>query len=380
MKTVLWCRWLTLAGALWLGLWGGAGPVRADDGAYPVISGPCDLIFPRDHGPHPAHRTEWWYYTGNLESATGRRFGYQLTFFRSRLRPADRDESAPTASAWRTPHLFLAHAAVSDPAAGRFRYADRLSRAALGMAGASREGDGVRVVLWDWSADIHPRTHRLKAAGDDFRLDLTLVPAKAPVAHGDRGYSPKGPSPEQASCYYSFTRLETTGRLEVGGEVWQVSGLSWMDHEFSSAPLASGLVGWDWFSLQLSDGSELMLYLLRQADGGFSPSSGGTFVAPDGDVRRLLAADVVVTPLATWKSPASGALYPARWRVQVAPLELDLTVTPSMAAQELETPETTRVTYWEGSVDAAGRVGRKPAAGRGFVELTGYARPFDAPL
>ena len=380
MKLVPWCRSLAAAGALWLGLLGGAGPVRGDSGAYPAISGPCDLDFPRDHGPHPAYRTEWWYYTGNLESDTGRRFGYQLTFFRSRLRPADAGESVAPLSAWRTPHLFLAHAAVSDPASGRFWYADRLSRAALGMAGASREGSGVRVVLRDWSADLQPRAHRLKAAGDDFRLDLTLVPLKAPVAHGDRGYSPKGPAPEQASCYYSFTRLGTTGRLEAAGEVWQVSGLSWMDHEFSSAPLAGGLVGWDWFSLQLSDGSELMLYLLRQADGGFSPSSGGTFVAPDGGVQRLLAVDVVVTPLATWKSPTSGALYPARWRVQVPPLGLELAVTPSMAAQELQTPETTRVTYWEGSVEATGRIGQKSAVGRGFVELTGYARPFDAPL
>jgi predicted secreted hydrolase len=380
MKTAWWCRLVVAAGVLWLGLVGGAGGLRADSGAYPAISGPCDLAFPRDHGPHPAHRTEWWYYTGNLESDSGRRFGYQLTFFRSRLRPADSGGSVATASAWRTPHLFLAHAAVSDPASGRFWYADRLSRAALGMAGASRAGGRVRLVLRDWSAELQPRAHRLKAAGDDFRLDLTLVPLKAPVAHGDRGYSPKGPAPEQASCYYSFTRLETTGRLEVGGERWQVSGLSWMDHEFSSAPLAGGLVGWDWFSLQLSDGSELMLYLLRQAEGGFSPSSGGTFVAPDGSSRRLYAADVLVTALATWKSPASGALYPARWRVQVAPLALDLTVTPTMAAQELQTPETTRVTYWEGSVDAVGRIGRKPAQGRGFVELTGYARPFDAPL
>lgn len=379
MKAVPWYRSIAALGALWLGLLGGAGPAQADAADYPAITGPCDLVFPQDHGPHPAYRTEWWYYTGNLESDAGRRFGYQLTFFRSRLRP-DADESPETASAWRTPHLFLAHAAVSDPATGRFWYADRLSRAALGMAGASREGDAVRVVLRDWSAHLQPQAHRLAAAADDFRLDLTLVPLKSPVLHGDRGYSRKGSAPEQASCYYSFTRLETTGRLEAGGETWQVSGTSWMDHEFSSAPLASGLVGWDWFSLQFSDGSELMLYLLRQADGSFSPSSGGTFVAPDGSSRPLFAPDVVVTPLATWKSPASGAVYPARWRVQVKPLDLDLMVAPSMPAQELQTPESTRVTYWEGSVEATGRVGQKPLAGRGFVELTGYAQPFDAPL
>ncbi|MFY9941869.1 MAG: lipocalin-like domain-containing protein [Desulfobacterales bacterium] len=379
MNALAGCRAMAAVALLWLGLLEAAGQVRTAAADYPAISGPCDLVFPQDHGPHPAYRTEWWYYTGNLESKAGRRFGYQLTFFRSRLRP-DTGESTQTASAWRTPHLFLAHAAVSDPATGRFWFADRLSRAALGMAGASREGDGVRVVLRNWSAHLQPRVHRLEAAADDFRLDLTLVPLKAPVAHGDRGYSRKGPAPEQASCYYSFTRLKTSGRLAAGGEEWPVSGLSWMDHEFSSAPLASGLVGWDWFSLQLSDGSDLMLYLLRQADGSFSPSSGGTFVAPDGSPRPLFAADVVVTPLATWKSPASGAIYPARWRVQVHSLDLDLTVAPSMPAQELQTPETTGVTYWEGSVDATGRVGRKPLSGRGFVELTGYAKPFDAPL
>lgn len=376
MRSWPWRRWAAVMGAFWVVLMSGVGEAGGD---YTAVTGPCQLVFPRDHGPHPDYRTEWWYYTGNLESEGGRRFGFQLTFFRSRLRPG-KVPAGQTVSAWRTPHLYLAHAAVSDPESGRFRFAERLARAALGMAGASREEEGARVVLGDWSARIEPKSHRLRAAADEFSLDLTLSPLKPPVRHGDGGYSRKGDGPERASCYYSFTRLQTAGTVRIDGRSWQVSGQSWMDHEFSSAPLEPGLVGWDWFSLQLSDGTELMLYLLRQADGAFSPHSAGTLVAVDGSPRHLAAADFTVTPLDTWKSPASGADYPARWRVQVKPLELDLVVTPLMAEQELQTPGSTQVTYWEGSVEATGRAGQKPLAARGFVELTGYAHPFDAPL
>jgi predicted secreted hydrolase len=207
-----------------------------------------------------------------------------------------------------------------------------------------------------------------------------LTPAKEVVAHGDRGYSRKGRSPERASCYYSFSRLQAAGNLVVGNRVFTVAGSAWMDHEFSSAPLEDTAVGWDWFSLQLSDQTELMLFQIREENGGISPASGGTYIDKTGRTRRLGQEEVTLKVRATWRSPHSGAVYPSQWEIRVPVLDLVVGVTSNLAGQELNTSETTNVTYWEGSVSLSGRKATQDVGGHGYAELTGYAEPFRSPL
>lgn len=347
-------------------------------GDYAVVTAPCNFIFPLDHGSHEAYRTEWWYYTGNLESPANKRYGFQLTFFRTRMVPRAEEKTWPQGrSAWRTAHLFLAHAALSDLDGKRFFHDEKMARGALGIAGVSEEGQSTKIFLDSWSALIGEGSHRLSAATDRFTLDLTGKSLKPPVAHGLGGYSLKGKDPASASCYYSFTRLETSGAVTVQGERMEVRGTAWMDHEFSSAPLEEDITGWDWFSLQLNDHTELMLYLLRLGKGGFSPASSGTFVKHSGEAIHLSHENFVIEVLDQWKSPHSGASYPSRWRVVVKPLQIELSIIPNLADQELITQRTTRVTYWEGSVSVSGRSGLTPVKGVGYVEMTGYAAPFN---
>ncbi|WP_155319708.1 lipocalin-like domain-containing protein [Desulfosarcina alkanivorans] len=359
---------------------GGFPAVAADDG-FMKVTGPCGLSFPADHGPHPDYRTEWWYYTGNLTGRDGHRFGFQLTFFRRGIQPpADRKGWPDPSSAWRTDQIYLAHAAISDITGGRHPQADRMARPVLSMAGAELADGDVTIHLHGWQATITPQGHRLQADAGDFALALDLTALKPPVPHGEGGYSRKGQSPDRASCYYSFTRLHATGSLTVAGTRHTVQGTAWMDHEFSTAPLQPGIVGWDWFSLQLADHSEVMLFLLRQPDGTLNPASSGTVVLPGGDTRHLTLGDVRVTPLSFWTSPHSGARYPVGWRLRVLPLQLDFTLTASLKDQEMRTPHSTGVVYWEGSVQARGTGHEKTIDGVGYVELTGYAAPFDAPM
>jgi predicted secreted hydrolase len=358
----------------------GAVAAAAQEDFRPV-TGPCRLSFPADHGAHPEYRTEWWYYTGNLTAAGGQRFGFQLTFFRSALRPADGRRQWPEpASAWRSDQIYLAHAAISDLAGGRHLKAERTARPVLSMAGVDQTGAVTTVHLQTWQAVIAPDGHRLQADAGDFAIDLDLKAVKKPVLHGDNGYSRKGQDPERASCYYSFTRLQAAGYLTVDGARHPVQGLAWMDHEFSTAPLQPGIVGWDWFSLQLSDNSEVMVFLLRQADGSLNPATSGTFVTASGGTRHLMQKEVHITPLAHWTSPHSGARYPVKWRMRIPSLQLDLSLTANLEDQEMHTPRSTGVVYWEGSVNATGTRANMPIQGAGYVELTGYAKPFDAPL
>jgi predicted secreted hydrolase len=359
-----------------------AWPVTGEEtGNYLSVTGPCNLEFPKDHGAHPGYRTEWWYYTGNLKSANGDPYGFQLTFFRSQISPPGADQKWPRhPSAWRTRQVYLAHAAVSDIAGQRHLQAEDVSRAALGMAGVKIAGENTLVFLKNWSAQIGPDSHVLKVNTADFSYALNFKPAKPPVLHGDKGYSLKGSTPERASCYYSFTRLEGQGRITLGGNTASVSGSAWMDHEFSTAPLEPDLTGWDWFSLQFSDQTEIMIFLLRQAGGGLHPASSGTFVDPTGRARHLAESDFKVTVLDTWKSRQSKARYPSRWRLQIAPLSIDVTITSNLPDQEMRTPGSTGVTYWEGSVAIDGTKNKHPVNGEGYVELTGYTGAFDAPL
>jgi predicted secreted hydrolase len=327
---------------------------------------PRAFQFPEDHGPHPEFRTEWWYWTGNLETEDGRAFGYQFTLFRSALAP----EAPPRDSAWGARQVYLGHFTVSDVGGGEFHASERFSRSALGLAGASMQP--FKVWLEDWeAASVGESTWpvRLRAETDKVALELLLEPGKPPVLQGDKGLSQKGPEKGNASYYYSLTRMPSRGTVRVGERSYTVKGESWMDREWSTSALGPDQVGWDWFSLQLSDGSELMYYQLRRKDGTADRFSSGTWVPASGEPVRVSREDVQLTVLGTWKSPRSGGEYPSRWRLRVEKLGLDLTVTPRLADQELPVS----VLYWEGAVGLEGSREGQPLKGRGYVELTGYA-------
>jgi len=280
-------------------------------------------------------------------------------------------------SRWAMRHLYLAHLALSDHERSRFRYAEKVSRAGIGKAGA--ETGRLHVWIDRWSADTpssEQDRHYLRASAEDFSLDLTVTSEKSPIIHGRAGVSRKGRAVEQASHYYSLTRLATTGTLVVEGEIMEVEGTSWMDHEFGSGDLGADQVGWDWFSFQLDNRTELMFYRLRRADGTADPASSGTLILPDGRSQHLLLSDVRIEPLDYWTSGASGARYPSRWRFSVPTAGLTLDVTPRLPNQELITQRSTQVTYWEGAVEIAGALREAPIAGLGYVELTGYAERF----
>jgi predicted secreted hydrolase len=329
--------------------------------------------FPHDHGTHDDFRTEWWYYTGHLTTANGRRFGYQVTFFRRGIEP---ERVGTNSSRWAIRQLYLAHVALSDLDSKRFRYAEKVSRAGLGKAGADAGRLHVWIDRWSVEASASPHEHyRVLAGTGEFSLDLTVTPEKPPIVHGTRGVSRKGNAPMQGSHYYSFPRLATSGVLTVEGERFAVNGLSWMDHEFGSGDLGDDLAGWDWFSVQLENKTELMLYRLRRSDGTVAPVSSGTAIFPDGRTQHLAAADMRVDVLAYWPSPASGGQYPSRWRLAVPALELSLDLLPLLADQELTTSHSTQVIYWEGAVEVSGRLRGAPVTGQGYVELTGYAKP-----
>ena len=335
------------------------------DAAFERALTPREFSFPADHGPHPGFRNEWWYVTGNLDDEDGRRFGFELTIFRFALAPA----SPESPSAWRTNQVYIAHLAITDPDGERFHVAQRYSRGALGLAGA--EADPFRVWIDDWEiAQQGPSdAWRLRANDAGFGIDVSLKPLKPPALNGVDGLSQKSADPGNASYYYSITRLGTEGTVRIGEREYAVSGLSWLDREWSTSALADDQVGWDWFALQFSDGSDLMFYGLRLKDGTQDPASGGTYVGANGVSTHLGADDVEVTVLDTWDSPEGGT-YPSKWRLAVPRLGIKVTVTPIMAGQELFTT----VRYWEGAVDVEGTHDAAPITGRGYVELTGYAQ------
>ncbi|MFN2165230.1 MAG: lipocalin-like domain-containing protein [Anaerolineae bacterium] len=340
--------------------------MAGDASGYLRAEGPVPLDFPADHGPHPDYQTEWWYYTGNLESEDGQRFGYQLTFFRRALTPPSLRTTRD--SAWAADQVYMGHLALTDVEGKRHEAFERFSRGAAGLAGA--QASPYAVWLEDWRVEEGaPGTVHLQAAQQGWALDLLLVDQKGPILHGDQGYSPKGPEPGNASYYYSLTRLESTGTVQVPGAVYSVDGWSWMDHEWSTSALAADQVGWDWFSLQLDDGTELMAFQLRKEDGSLDPFSSGTFVAPDGTTRQLSREDLKIDVEDTWQSPHTGATYPAAWAITVPAEDLRLEIKPYLADQELNVS----FAYWEGAVQAEGTRAGQSVQGSGYVEMTGYA-------
>lgn len=327
------------------------------------------FAFPGDHAAHNEFKTEWWYYTGHLFGPNGERFGYQLTFFRSGLK--DLIEKGSPAG---VENLVLAHFALSDEVHKKFVYFEK-----IGREGKTAGADDRRYHVWieEWQVGLEGSVHHLTARRGAFGIDLRLIPALPPVVHGRNGVSQKSAGLGKASHYYSLTRLETTGELRVLGATVKVRGLSWMDHEFGSNQLAEDQIGWDWFSVQLKQGTDLMLFRIRKRDGSIEPESSGTLVSRDGSVEHLKRTDFDLQSTGKWRSGKSGAVYPMSWRLSVPRAGLELDLEPSFPEQELDTRRSTRVVYWEGSVQVQGNQRGKRVEGFGYVEMTGYARAFD---
>lgn len=343
-------------------------PNAADLDQYARALAPYTWSFPSDHGAHPDYQTEWWYYTGNLATEDGRRFGYQFTVFRRAITP----DPIASESEWRTNQVYMAHFTVTDVAHARYFQSQRFSRGSAGLAGATTD-PRYRVWLDDWQViarDADALLTAITARTHEVAIQLNLEQIKPPALQGADGLSPKSDAPGNASYYYSLSRLLTHGTITIEGTVYEVSGASWMDHEFGTSALGEGAQGWDWFGLHLDDNRELMLGQIRLIDGGIEPAFGGLLVYPDGSTRYLAADDFSITVLDTWRSPTSQAAYPASWEIRVdigesQPLRLRLD--PLMNDQELiEGP----VIYWEGAVRITG-----DATGYGYAELTGYHSP-----
>ena len=370
------------------------------------------FAFPQDHGPHPSFRHEWWYFTGHLQARDGERFGFEVTFFRVALAPAGAEtrESAEASTAgestvgesvagesvsqWRARQIYVAHFAVTDIGRRKFDSTQRVARDALGLSGA--QSSPFRVWLGGWSVAAQDDGNwRLRAGDCAYRLDLRLHPLLPPVLNGDRGLSVKSDEPGNASYYYSIPRIAVEGEIvrgvcpgrsaeavgeqasgeqaigEQGGGAARsldVHGNAWLDREWGSGSLGAHQAGWDWFALQLADGSALMFYALRDEHGAPDRHSAGTWVDRSGRAHALVSRDVHIEVVDHWTSP-DGARYPSRWRLSVPSLGLDVSAVPVLADQELET--TPR--YWEGDVDVGGTLNGKPISGEGYVELVGYA-------
>ncbi len=325
-----------------------------------------EFAFPQDHASHPDYKIEWWYYTGNVTAADGRRFGYQVTFFRVGI-----DHAPTNPSRWSVRDLYMTHLAVSDVTGQRYRYAERLSRSGPGLAGAST--DRYRVWNEDWTASLDERgRHALRALDEKAGVDLVLEPGKPPVVNGLDGISQKGERAGNASHYYSLTRMPTTGAITIDGQRVEVSGESWMDHEFGTTFLEPEQRGWDWLSIQLADGRELMLYQLRRTDGSRDPRSSGTLIERDGRATHLNLPDFTLTAgTRTFRAP-NGAIYPLAWTVRIPSKQLELQVTTPLANQELALERSSGVAYWEGLIDVAGTEAGRTLSGRGYLEMTGY--------
>ena len=342
--------------------------LRAEEGWKPAVAG-YSFKFPRDHGSHPEQKIEWWYYTGHLQTDEGRQFGYQLTFFRIGVAP-----NPPLDSPWAVRDLWMTHLAISDIQKSTHHHDDRLNRAGPGFAGAA--ADHLKVWNEDWTATQSAAGDGpmvLTAKNTEIGLSLDLQNGKPPVFHGKEGLSQKGAQEGNASHYDSLTRMPTAGTLTIKGERFKVSGESWMDHEFGTSFLEPTQRGWDWLSIQLVDGRELMLFQLRKADGSADPHTAGTLVSADGTTHPLNADDFKLTPGdARWTSPATHGSYPMTWQIEIPREQMRLNVSATFPEQEMTASSSPGLHYWEGVVSAQGDQSGKPLSGKGYLEMTGY--------
>ncbi|HZC65434.1 MAG TPA: lipocalin-like domain-containing protein [Candidatus Dormibacteraeota bacterium] len=324
-------------------------------------------VFPRDHFNHQNYQTEWWYYTGNVVDADGKHFGFELTFFRQ---AANREKEKT--KIWDIQDLYLAHLALSDIDGGKFYHAERLNRQGPEVAGACEAEQ--KVWNGNWQVRWNGADQQLQAVDKDFTLDLNLHPEKPPVIQGENGISQKSAGDGHASHYISLTRLNTTGKIRLQGQTFQVSGLTWMDHEFFTTQLDTSQQGWDWLAIQLNDGTELMLYHFRHKDGSQDPFSSGTYIDNSGKTTHLRANDFTLQPSGDeWKSPETGATYPISWKIQVPQLAISLEAKTRLPSQELATRSNLAPSYWEGAIILNGTRGTHALDGLGYLELTGYS-------
>jgi predicted secreted hydrolase len=340
------------------------------DGQYSVALPGYRYEFPRDFFDHPDYQTEWWYYTGNVKSADGHRFGFELTFFRQGVNRAGRENKA-----WEVRDLYLAHLALSDLDSRAFHHTERASRAGPGLAGIS-EKEG-RIWNGNWQVLWRDGIQELHATDADFALQFALRSDKPPVLNGENGVSQKAKGVGRASHYISLTRLIAAGQIRLGGKSYETTGLAWMDHEFFTHQLETDQVGWDWFSIQLNDDTELMLFRIRRKDGSVDPFSAGTFVDADGKSTHLRSSDFTLIPGSeSWTSAETKAVYPVRWHLSVPSLDIDLDAQTPLASQELRGATELAPSYWEGAVTFSGTRRNSTISGVGYLEMTGYDRPF----
>ncbi len=338
----------------------------AQDDEWKTITPPLEFSFPRDHGSHPDYRTEWWYFTGQIESAEGRKFGYQFTIFRVGMIAG---EAQPGESAMRPRQLLAGHFAIADMDEKTFQFAERFRRIGAGFADASE--DDMHAWIGDWEIQrVDGDVVAITAHDNESQIgvEFQLEPVKPIVFQEAGGYSKKGDEEGNASAYLSWTRMKTAGTVFLRGEDYTVQGHSWFDHEWGSSQLGVGVEGWDWFGLHLDDGRDLMIYGLRRSDGELIPQSGGTLVDQDGTAHPLTRDDFTMTALRTWTSPDTNAEYPIEWRVEIPKNDISFSVKPSIDHAEMNTTQSLGVTYWEGPVKLVGQT-----TGRGYMELSGYA-------
>ncbi|MCJ7763657.1 MAG: hypothetical protein MUO90_00640 [Dehalococcoidales bacterium] len=332
---------------------------------YSVAGEPIEFVFPDDHGAHEGFRNEWWYFTGNLYDQNGRRFGYQLTFFRIAISPFDIERE----SEWATNQLYMAHFTISDAENGEFYCFEKLNRGAKGIAGFQDEGFGLNVEDWSITGvGDGDFPWQLYAVKEDITLSIEVNPLKDIVLQGENGLSRKSLEDGNASYYYSITRLQTEGYIEIEGEKYNISGKSWLDREWSTSALSQEQGGWDWFSMQLEDGTDIIYFQLRYKDGSTYPYNEGLIVDAEGNTIRLGTNDIPLKVTKTWQSPLGG-VYPIEWQAQITPLDKTVIISALFPEQELDL--STR--YWEGAVNIYDKEDPDKIIGTGYMELTGYA-------
>jgi predicted secreted hydrolase len=322
--------------------------------------------FPRDHGAHPQFRSELWSVKGHMEDARGRYFGVQLVVLRVAVQP----RAPQRESAWAASQVYAAQLALTDPAGAGFAAEERLSRAALGLAGS--RATPVRVWVEDWALTAAPDGGlRLEAAAGTAALTLELAPVKPSLGDDALDVAGLGPSAGGGFHFYLMPRLALSGVLELAGEAHQVTGLGWLDRAWGEVPVTRGQVALDRFSVQLDDGRDLLCLQLRRRDGTGTPVPSCLLVGPDGAVASFRRREIRLEPEAFWTSPVDGTDYPVAWRLEVMPVGLDLRLRPRVEDQEIETA----LRAWRGAVGIEGAAGGEPVTGRGFIELVGYGEP-----
>ena len=357
------------------------------DGLADIVVGPASTLrdgtehagveLPRDLYAHEFAQTEWWYYTGHMQTEAGRRFGFELVFFKRRT---DLDRFGVVPLRLIANPLYLAHFAVTDESRRSFRYAHRKSANGLLDPPAHMSAGRYELKLGDWTVRESRGRHLLRATlGGDLIFEAQLAPTKPAALNGHEGAGVSFKDHGEASRYFSYTRMRAAGRITWRGETERFTGEAWMDREFGTWKTRDGQKGWDWFSLQLGDGTELMVYHIRDREGRPSAFSSGTFVDAEGAGTHLTREDFRLDATAHWRSPHTGTVYPSGWRLTAPRVGVDVTVTPVIEDQELDTRGTTMIVYWEGACAVGGTRDGRPVEGRAYVELVGYDRSHEQP-